>query len=61
LGQAAAQRGLEQSLKFFAADLDGAEPGEMPGDELRVEQGEAAIFEPRDEIDQGDLARVAHS
>jgi hypothetical protein len=33
----------------------------MSGDELRVEQGEAAIFEPRDEIDEGDFARVAHS
>ena len=31
----------------------------MAGDELRVEQVEAAIFEPRDEIDERDLARVA--
>jgi hypothetical protein len=33
----------------------------MPGDELGVEQGEAAIFEPGHEIDQRDLARVARS
>jgi len=31
----------------------------MSGDELRVEQGEAAIFEPRHQIDQRDLAGVA--
>ena len=31
----------------------------MTGDELRVEQGEAAISQPRHQIDQGDLARVA--
>jgi hypothetical protein len=33
----------------------------MPGDELGVEQGEAAIFEPGDEIDESNLARVAGS
>jgi len=30
----------------------------MPGDELRVEKREAAIFQPGDEIDQRDLARI---
>jgi diaminopimelate decarboxylase len=33
----------------------------MPGHELRVEQSEAAIFEPRHEIDERDLARVARA
>ena len=33
----------------------------MAGDELRVEQLEAPKFEPRDEIDERDLARVARS
>jgi len=31
----------------------------MPGDELRVEQGEAPIFQPSHQIDQRDLAGVA--
>jgi hypothetical protein len=44
MGQASRQRGLEESLKLLAADLDGAEAGEMPRDELGVEQGEAPIF-----------------
>ena len=61
MGQAAAQRGLQQPLKLVAAHLDRAEPGEMTGDELRVEQGEAAIYQPRHEIDERDLARVARS
>ena len=30
----------------------------MTGDELRVEQREAAVFQPGDEIDQRDLARI---
>ena len=33
----------------------------MSGDELGVEQGEAAIFQPRHEIDKRDLARIAHA
>jgi hypothetical protein len=33
----------------------------MPRDELRVEQGEAAIFQPGDKVDEGDLARIARS
>jgi hypothetical protein len=33
----------------------------MSGDELRVEQSEAAIFQPGDQVDEGDLARVAGS
>jgi hypothetical protein len=33
----------------------------MPGHELRVEESEAAIFEPRHEIDERDLARVARA
>jgi hypothetical protein len=44
MGQASRQRGLEESLKLLAADFDGAEAGEMPRDELGVEQGEAPIF-----------------
>jgi hypothetical protein len=31
----------------------------MAGDELRVEQGKAAISQPGDEIDERDLARIA--
>jgi hypothetical protein len=31
----------------------------MGRDELRVEQLETSIFQPRDQIDQGDLAGVA--
>jgi hypothetical protein len=58
---AAAQRGLQESLKFVPAHLDGAEPGQMAGDELGVEQGEASISQPRHQIDQRDLARVAGS
>ena len=61
MGQAARQRCFQESLKFLAADLNCAEAGEMPGDKLRVEQGEASIFEPCDEIDESDLARVADS
>ena len=59
MGQASRQRGLEESLKLLAADFDGAEAGEMPRDELGVEQGEAPIFEPGDEIDERNLARIA--
>jgi hypothetical protein len=33
----------------------------MAGDELRVEQGEAAISQARHEIDQRNLARVARA
>lgn len=33
----------------------------MSGDELGVEQGEAAIFQPRHEIDECDFARIAHA
>ncbi len=61
MGHPTWQRRLKSPLKFRPADLDGAEAGEMPGDELGVEQGEAAIFEPGHEIDQRDLARVARS
>jgi hypothetical protein len=61
MGQAAAQRGLQESLKLVSAHLDGAEPGEMAGDELRVEQGEAPISQSRHQIDERDLARVAGS
>lgn len=60
MGNAAApQRVLQEPLKFFAAHFDGAEAGKVPGDELGVEQGETPIFEPGDEIDECDLARVA--
>ena len=38
MGHAAAQRGLQESLKLVPAHLDGAEPGQMAGDELGVEQ-----------------------
>ncbi len=54
-----AQRTFQQALKLLTAHLDRAEAGEVPGDELRVEQREAAIFQPGDEIDQRDLAGVA--
>jgi hypothetical protein len=33
----------------------------VSGDELRVEQGKAAIFQPRNQIDERDLAGVAGS
>jgi len=33
----------------------------VPRNELRVEQGEAAILKPGDEINEGDLARIARS
>jgi hypothetical protein len=33
----------------------------VPGDELRVEQGETAIFQSGDQIDQRDLARITPS
>jgi hypothetical protein len=52
MGQAAAaQRGLQESLKLVSTHLHGAEPGEMAGDELRVEQGKAPIFQSRHQID----------
>ena len=57
--QAAGQRGLQAALKLLTAHLDRAELREMSGDELRVEQGKAAIFEPRHQINQRDLASVA--
>jgi hypothetical protein len=44
MGQTSRQRGLEKPLKLLAAYLDGAKAGEMPGDELGIEQGEAPIF-----------------
>jgi hypothetical protein len=61
VGEAAAQRSFEQPLKFVAAHLDRAEAGEVTGHELRVEEGEASIDQPRHEIDQRDLARVARA
>ncbi len=57
--QAPGQRGLQAALKLLTAHLDRAELREMSGDELRVEQGKAAIFEPRHQINQRDLASVA--
>ena len=44
MGQASRQRGLEKPLKLLAAYFDGTEAGEMPRDELSVEQREAPIF-----------------
>ena len=62
MGQACAparQRRLQESLKLLPAHLDGPEAGQVSRDELGVEQGEAPIFEPGDEINERDLARVA--
>jgi hypothetical protein len=55
----AVKRGFEQALKFRAPYLDCPEAGQVAGEELRVEQLEAAEFETRHEIDERDLARVA--
>ena len=42
-----------------AADLDRAELLQVVGDELGVQQDEAAAAQPVDQVDQGDLAGVA--
>ena len=42
-----------------ALDLDGAELPQVLGDELRVEQREAAVDQPRAQVDQRHLAGVA--
>lgn len=61
MGHAPWQRRLKGPLKFRPAHLDRAEASKMSGDELGVEQGEAAIFEPGHQIDQRDLARVSRT
>jgi hypothetical protein len=38
---------------------NGAELLKVTGQELRVEQGEPARFQPRNEVDERDLARIA--
>src|SRR5262249_34702025 len=50
---------FEQSLKLCATNLDRAEAGEVSGHELGVKQLEATEFEPGNQIDERDLARVA--
>jgi len=45
-------------LEFGPPDFDRAEAGEVLGHELGVEQLEATKFQPCDEIDERDLARV---
>ena len=37
------ERLFQQPVKFLAVDFDGAELAQMVGDELRVEQREAAV------------------
>ena len=54
-----AQRRSQQRHIIVARDLDRAERGEMLGDELAVEQAEAAGAEPRDEVRERDLRGVA--
>src|SRR3546814_20469324 len=44
---------------LVTGDLPGAEAAEVPGDELRVDEGEAAGTQPGDEMDERDLAGVA--
>ena len=53
------QRLLQQRVELGAVDLDGAELLQVLGDELRVEQREAAVGQPRAQVDQRHLAGVA--
>src|SRR5215813_12220787 len=49
----------EQPMIVPAGDLDAAEAGEMRRQELGVEQEVAAETQPGDEVNEGDLARLA--
>ena len=49
---------LQQRVEFRTIDLDGAELLQMLGDELRIEQREAAADQPRAQIDERNLAGV---
>src|SRR5262249_29832511 len=55
----AIKRCFEQTLELRPPNLDRTETCEMAGEELRVEQIEAAVFEAGYEIDERDLARIA--
>ena len=46
------ERFLEQLVEGVALDLDGSELPQMLGDELRVEQRETAVDQPRAQVDQ---------
>ena len=50
---------LQQPMEFLAVELDGAELAQVVGDELRVEQPEAAVGEARREINERDLRSIA--
>jgi hypothetical protein len=49
---------MQQLLELGAAHLYGAELAQVLGDELRIQQQEIAIDQPRGEIDQRHLAGV---
>src|SRR5262249_2444863 len=55
--------GVESVVQFqqvtFARNLDGAEAGQVRGDELGVEQDEAAPFQAFHQMHQGHLAGIA--
>ena len=55
------QRLLEQSVELAAVDFDGAELLQMLGDELRIEQREAAPRQAGAQVDERHLAGVARS
>jgi len=54
------QRLIELAVEFGAVDFNRPELPEVIGDELRVEQHEAAIDQARAEVDERDLRGVAH-
>src|SRR4029078_9230007 len=53
------ERPLEQAMELLAVELDGAELAQVVGDELRVEQPEAAVGEACREIDERHLRTTA--
>jgi hypothetical protein len=53
------QRVGEQPMIAAAGDFDAPEAGEMRRQELGVEQAVAAESQPGDQVNQGDLARLA--
>jgi hypothetical protein len=52
-------RAVELVQIVVAWNLNRPEPRQMRCDELRVQQRVAALNQPRDEMDEGNLARVA--
>jgi hypothetical protein len=49
---------FQELLKGLTANLDSTELCEVVRNELRIQQGEATIFQPRYEIDESDFAGI---